>query len=297
MAAPTSRACTSTDSSLAWRCSATPLAMSRTRCASSDRSATSASSGCVQSSSTTCTATSSACADRVTSMSRRMTVVSTGPPLRAMTARRKTGGFASGTDPPFSSRVAAINRARGRTIPPARRCVRAEGQLTDTDGGEGVPAVWLSQSAVRHGLAIGAYWAATRLAASPGIGIGGRAVVCCHERPGGVRLIGGDRGCGSRLFASVRHVDDDRVRPTQQCRPQLLCSLVVEHPLPPAPSDVLGDQNEGDRLLALVGPGAVQYVQVGHHGRDQGAIGRFYENQRYVRNRLHPRLSDGVAAG
>src|SRR5450759_2788576 len=28
-----------------------------------------------------------------------------------------------------------------------------------------------------------AYWAATRLAASPGLGIGGGAVVCCHERP------------------------------------------------------------------------------------------------------------------
>src|SRR5450759_4148911 len=227
-------------------------------------------------------------------MARRTMVLSTGPPLRAMTARRKTGGFASGTDPPFSSRVAAINRARGRTIPPARRYVRAEGQLTDTDGGEGVPAVWLSQSAVRHGLAIGAYWAATRLAASPGIGIGGRAVVCCHERPGGVRLIGGDLGRGSRLFASVRHVDHDRVRPTQQCRPQLLCGLVVEHPLPPAPSDVLGDQNEGDRLLALVGPGAVEYVQVGDHRGDQRPVGRLDDNQRHVRDGLSPALPNLV---
>src|SRR5450759_1315052 len=161
-------------------------------------------------------------------MARRTMVLSTGPPLRAMTARRKTGEFASATVPPFSSPVAAVNRARGRTIPPARRYVRAERQPTDTDGGEGVPAVWLSQSAVRHGLAIGAFRAAARLSCVLGIGISGQAVVCCHERPGGVRLIGGDRGCGSRLFAPVRHVDDDGVRPTQQRRPQLLCSLVVE---------------------------------------------------------------------
>ena len=71
-------------------CSAVASAMSRTRCASSDRPAMSASSGSVQSISTTWTPTSSLPLLRQLAGERTMRA-SLGPPESASTARRNTG--------------------------------------------------------------------------------------------------------------------------------------------------------------------------------------------------------------
>src|SRR5829696_6449898 len=71
--------------------------MSRTRCASSERPATSASSGSVQSISTTWTPTRSAFAGRASSAARATMDRSVRPPDSATTARRNWGADVSAT--------------------------------------------------------------------------------------------------------------------------------------------------------------------------------------------------------
>src|SRR3954453_6538607 len=50
------------------------------------------------------------------------------------------------------------------------------------------------------------------------------------------------------LFAPVGHVDDDRMRPADQRRPEPVGRLVVQDAFPPAARDVLGNHDEGDRV-------------------------------------------------
>ena len=101
--------------------------MSRTRCASSDRDATSASSGRVQSISTTWTATSSAFVGRASSQASRTIRSSLGPPLTAMTTRRIACGLASGTAVTIPPAGAAVSRSERLLVPgrPAAAVVSA----------------------------------------------------------------------------------------------------------------------------------------------------------------------------
>ena len=52
------------------------------------------------------------------------------------------------------------------------------------------------------------------------------------------------------VVAAVRDVDDHRVRPAEEQRPEPARRLVVEHPLPPVARDVLGNDDERDRARA-----------------------------------------------
>ena len=71
------------------------------------------------------------------------------------------------------------------------------------------------------------------------------------------------------VLAPVRDVDDDRVGPPEQHRPESLRRLVVEDPLPPAASHVLGDDDEGDRRLAVRRPGRIEDIEVGEERSGQ----------------------------
>ena len=149
------------------------------------------------------------------------------PPLRAMTARRKTGVFASGTGPPYPGSGSPIcDRVRAGTIPPAA------GQVYGSNGvaRPGVARATRRRSGTEAGSVVPARCSAAhrRAPARPASSFG--------------------RGRGSGFVAAVRDVDHDRVRPAQQRGPELLGGLVVEHPLPPAAGHVLGDQDERDRL-------------------------------------------------
>src|SRR6185503_12580974 len=96
-AAPTSRAWSSTDSSVTPAASAVPSARSSTCWISSERPATSTSSGIDQSTSTTWTPISSALLAFASSATRRMSRMPFGCPDSATTARRNEGAAASGT--------------------------------------------------------------------------------------------------------------------------------------------------------------------------------------------------------
>ncbi len=87
------------------------------------------------------------------------------------------------------------------------------------------------------------------------------------------------------------------MRPAQYGGPQLLGRLVVEHPLPPVPSHVFGDQDERDWILLVRRPGPVEHVEVGHQWGDERPIGRLHQDQRNVGNGLSPELANLVAPG
>ena len=226
-AAPTSRACSRTGSSVTLDASATASAMSRTRWTSSERPAMSASSGSVQSISTTWTAISSALVRRRPDATSCTIRSSLGPPFRATTARLNAGASASGM---------AV------TIPPRE------------------------SSTVRR-------------IASAAVGVRDRR----PARPARVSL------------APVRDVGDDRVLAPDQRRFEPLRGLVVEHPVPPAPGDVLGQDDDRERRLLVRRPGLVEDVEVGDDRRDQRPVRRLDDDERHAGELPLPALAQRVA--
>src|SRR3990170_6981219 len=138
MAAPTSRAWSSTGSIASLRCSAMASAASSTCWTSSERPAISASSGSVQSISTTWTAINSAPFDAIPT-TRRTSRSSLGPPLRATTARRNAGLSVSGIgghDTTATLAGGSAGQAGGRrSVLPAIRDVGDHRVLATEDGG------------------------------------------------------------------------------------------------------------------------------------------------------------------
>src|SRR5687767_4814319 len=81
----------------------------------------------------------------------------------------------------------------------------------------------------------------------------------------------------------IRHVDDDRVRPEQQCRLQAGRGLAVQKPLPPVPGDELGYDDRDGTVIALV-----DRVDVLQQGPDERAVRRVDEVDGNVRRELLP---------
>src|SRR4051812_7779031 len=250
--------------------------MSRTRWASSERPATSASSGSVQSISTTWTPTSSALTGRASSDASATMDRSVRLPDSATTARRNWGAdwSATGEGPPRSRRPRT-------SVCSWFRSVAATGHDT--------PPVWQPGPAGPRAGSEGAL----------GWCVGAPAIARSrHGRRARGGRLAGHGPCADRRVAlvapTVRDVGDHRVLTADELALEPLRRLVVEQPVPPVAGDVLRQHDDRRRCLLVRRPGHVEDVEVRDHGSHEGPVRRFHDDERHARQLPVPSLAEAL---